>query len=108
MSGYCPAGKCECEKYDNGFCYYGRTPLAPMAFSVCVYFTERIQDAKLKEARTSGRLAGLREAREAVEKLKPIKSWESDGEKFTDIWIDIDNRTRSAALAAIDGLMEPK
>jgi hypothetical protein len=101
MSGYCPAGKCECEKYDNEYCHYGRTPLAPIVFGVCPYFSERQQDAKLKEARTAGRLAGLREARGGVEQL---------AETHPDINVSADNGwvKLSVILAAIDRLMGGK
>jgi hypothetical protein len=37
--------------------------------------------------------------------LKQIKSWESDGEKIIDIYLDADDKTKDVIISAIKSLI---
>jgi hypothetical protein len=61
---------------------------------------------RLRAQRNIGIQEGLQMAITAVKNLKEIKAWESDGEKFTDIWFDADGKTKDAAVSAIEALVK--
>ncbi len=61
---------------------------------------------RLLAQRNIGIKEGLLMAIAAVKNLKEIKAWECDGEKFTDIWFDTDNKTKDAAVSAIEALVQ--
>ena len=78
MSGYCPVGKMSCvyfdtESYNSPVCRYQAVVIFTDQLRVCplptpvvksYYFAQRVKDSF-----SAGRIAGLREAVEAVDKL---------------------------------------
>jgi hypothetical protein len=116
---YCPAGKCECvyfdvESYNSPVCRHGAivifvdqirrcplpaSPIKPNPFQICARDAKTLE--RINEAKASGRLAGLREAREGVEQL---------AETHPDINVNADNGwvKLSVILAVIDRLMGGK
>jgi hypothetical protein len=81
MSGYCPAGKCECENFDNGnnenrlFCHAVDLPLDVYLIEVCPYPSRQqvVGPQKMYGAMdiafAAGRAEGIREARETLSKM---------------------------------------
>lgn len=147
MSGYCPAGKCECENIVTplGFkyCSIPEIDAAIDVYEVCPWPSRRVRvkgepwrghfspetekgiDRVLKmgeamrngtyemdsfnRAYAAGRLSGLREAREAVEKLLPdflVGVDCSGGFNKPVHLVEVGAHKRGAILAAIDRLME--
>lgn len=117
MNRYCPAGKCECGRYMGSvlageYCSLGweptnrfeQCPWPSKQISLDVISKEEVDlliDLQKSTAHAAGRLAGLREAREAVDNM------------LSDTWITAPHSvveepfiSRDKALAAIDRLME--
>lgn len=116
MSGYCPAGKCECENkitllYGSGVlidaCKLNQrlTEGSLKLYDVCPWPSRQVRvepqgdcdKCPKDDAYAAGRLAGLREAREGVEQL---------AETHPDINVSADNGwvKLSVILAAIDAV----
>ena len=60
---------------------------------------------RLRSQRNIGIQEGLHMALDIIINLKQIKSWESDGEKIIDIYLDADDKTKDVIISAIKSLI---
>jgi hypothetical protein len=115
MTHYCPAGGINCSRFFKDLgplgistCNINNQVIA--CFEQCPWpsYQHVVAKEKYSEEYKLGFLACRDMAKLAVGNLKLIKSWESDGEKITDIYLDADDKTRDAAIMAIGALKPNK
>lgn len=108
MSGYCPAGKCECNAYFVSYNEHGKTEACSVSvidlskYEVCPWPSRQVRvepqgdcdKCPKDDAYAAGRLADLREAREAVADVPEVTM------------LGVTGLSKKDALAAIDRLME--
>lgn len=121
MSGYCPAGKCECENkitllYGSGVlidaCKLNQrlTEGSLKLYDVCPWPSRQVRvepqgdcdKCPKDDAYAAGRLAGLREAREAVANIR--LRFDSDTPGNVDLTLPEFQWVRDKAIAAIDAV----
>jgi hypothetical protein len=120
MSGYCPAGKCECNAYFVSYNEHGKTEACSVSvidlskYEVCPWPSrqQRIEKPLLgieeeqrvfNHGHAAGRLAGLREAKEAVDSVPRWRKSETTGTSANPNGFTFQY---DSVLAAIDRLME--